>query len=115
MTAAGLRPVPAPPESVTMTVTAPLRHLCPFVEEVDNGQVTITWSTAGKTLELHALAGYLQGFAAMEVSHEALTDELRHDLEGVPGIYAVDVTTTWETAGMGVKCSTLPTLARMTP
>lgn len=100
-----------PTEPVTMTATAPLHHQCPFVHEADNGTVTITWSTCGKTIELHSLRQYLEAFRELEISHEELTDRIRYDLEGVQGIYALNVETTWETAGMGIKCSTSPTPA----
>jgi NADPH-dependent 7-cyano-7-deazaguanine reductase QueF len=107
----GIEAVTGPPESVTMTATAPLRHLCPFKNERDVGDITVTWSTCGSTLELHALGEYLQQFAETEISHEDLTDKIRHDLEGMQGIYAVKVETTWKTAGMGVTCSTSRTPA----
>jgi len=103
--------VPGPPEDVTLTATAPLRHLCPFVEEVDDGAVTIAWSTCGNTIELHSLAEYLKQFADWRISHEALTDQIKHDIDGVPGIYATSVSTAWKTAGMDVACSTSRTPA----
>lgn len=101
-----LKAVPGPPEPVDMTVTAPLRHLCPFVNEVDDGTISIEWSTCGNTLELHELGKYLAQFAERRISHEDLTDLIRHDLEGVQGVYALKVTTHWTTAGMKVECST---------
>lgn len=103
--------VPGPPESVTMTATAPLRHLCPFFEEVDDGTITITWSTCGNTIELHKLGEYLNQFSDNVISHEDLTDKIRFDLEALQGIYALTVSTTWQTAGMDVSCSTLRTPA----
>lgn len=115
MTAAVIVIVPGPPESVTMTVTAPLRHQCPFVNETDEGSVTLTWTTSGNTLELHALRGYLDQFADWVISHEELTDKIRDDLGAVQGIYAVQVETRWSTAGMGVTCSTWETPAKVRP
>lgn len=115
MTAPGPVAVPGPPEPVTLTATAPLRHLCPFKDEVDEGTVTSGWSTCGSTLELHSLAAYLTSWAEQTISHEELTDAIRRDLESVPGIYAPTVETRWTTAGMGVTCSTSQTPARPRP
>jgi NADPH-dependent 7-cyano-7-deazaguanine reductase QueF len=91
-----------------VTVTADMQHLCPFVDEVDFGTIAITWQCDGATLELHSLREYLDGFKDSELSHEALTDLIRHDLSVIPGVDLASVTTTWQTAGMGVTCSTSP-------
>lgn len=103
-----LRAVPCN-NSVTTTVTGPLRHLCPHVDEVDNGNVTITWRVDGCTLELHALVDYLRGWKDTRLSHEEITDRIGHDLSVVGGVELVSVVTTWRTAGMEVRCSTSPT------
>lgn len=95
---------------VTMTVTAPLKHLCPFVDEIDDGTIEITWAVDGATFELHALADYLRGFKDSRLSHEEITDAIRHDLSCVPGVQLVSAVSTWTTAGMEVTCSTSPTL-----
>lgn len=100
--------VNGPSEDVTLSVTAPLRHMCPFIDEVDDGTVTINWSTCGNTVELHSLAQYLAQFADWRISHEALTDQIKHDIDGVQGIFATTVATSWKTAGMDVTCSTSP-------
>lgn len=97
--------VPAP-ELVTMEITSPARHLCPFVDEVDEGTVSIRWRTAGKTLELHSLRRYLDAYAETHISHEALTALIRAHLNDIDGINVLDVTTNWDTAGMEVACST---------
>lgn len=91
---------------VTMKATGPLTHRCPFVKEVDNGTITITWETRGATLELHALRRYLDTFQCVEISHEDLTERIRADLAELPGIINLRVETTWETAGMEVNCGT---------
>lgn len=96
---------------VTITAKATLRHLCPHVEEVDYGTVTIAWRVNGATYELHSLAEYLRGFKDSRISHEQITDRIRHDLSVVDGIELVSVETTWDTAGMEVRCSTSPTPA----
>lgn len=106
-----MNPVTVPIEAtVTMTTTADIQHMCPFVNEVDNGKVTIGWATEGWTFELHALRAYLNTFQEREVSHEDLTDEIRAELSGHHGINNVTVNTSWRTAGMEVQCSTSPIL-----
>lgn len=94
---------------VTMTVTAPVQHLCPFVDEVDDGTVTISWRVDGATFELHALAEYLRGYKDARLSHEDITDRIRHDLSAPPGVELLTVESTWTTAGVEVTCSTSPT------
>lgn len=100
---------------VTVSVTADLRHLCPHVAEIDYGTTTIAWRVNGQTYELHSLAEYLRGFKDAAISHEQITDRIRHDLSVVVGIELLSVETTWETAGMEVRCASTPTLARVTP
>ncbi|WP_182377864.1 hypothetical protein [Nocardioides sp. WS12] len=100
---------------VRIAATGPLTHLCPVVDEVDEGRVTITWQCNGATLELHALAEYLRGFKDARVSHEQITDRIGHDLSVVDGIELVSVESTWTTAGMEVRCVSTPTPARVTP
>lgn len=96
---------------VTVTVTGPIQHRCPVVEEIDRGHITITWRIKGETYELHSLAEYLRGWADSHIAHEQLTDRIRHDLSVVSGIELVSVETTWVTAGLEVSCSTSPTPA----
>jgi NADPH-dependent 7-cyano-7-deazaguanine reductase QueF len=105
-------PTTVPTEAtVTLTAKATIQHLCPFVQEVDNGNIAITWETDGWTFELHSLRAWLNSFTGREISHEDLTEEVRAELSGHHGIKGVTVTTTWRTAGMGVTCCTSPTLA----
>lgn len=92
--------------SVTMTATADIQHMCPFVHEVDNGAVTITWLTDGWTIELHSLRAYLDTFKDREISHEELTEEIHAELNGHHGISIESVNTKWRTAGMGISCGT---------
>ena len=99
---------------LTMAVTSPIVHLCPFKDEIDNGQITVTWQTLNGTIELHSLRAYFDSFAASEISHESLTDTIRRELNRIPSIKALDVTTNWTTAGMEVVCSTSPTPAGRT-
>ena len=89
-------------EAGTMTVTAPVRHLCPFKDEVDDGTVRITYSLAGRTLELHSLRAWLDTLADRTVSHEDLTRALSDTLTHEHHLADVRVVTEWETAGMHV-------------
>lgn len=101
-----------PIEATTaMKAEAAIQHLCPFVNEVDNGTVTVHWAAVGWTLELHSLRAYLNSFHDRVISHEELTEEIRAELSTHHGINEVRVTSTWRTAGMEVLCSTSPTLA----
>jgi NADPH-dependent 7-cyano-7-deazaguanine reductase QueF len=103
MTATARQSILVPSDvAVTMTVSAELVHRCPFRDEVDRGRVVITWTTAGSTLELHALASWLRGFADDVISHEALTSDIRDHLTAMDGITNVTVRTTWQTAGVTV-------------
>lgn len=89
-------------ERVAASATFPLVHRCPFVDEVDEGQVTISWWVDGLTLELHSLREWLGGFADEVVSHEELTDRIRDQVERL-GLAGVAVTTRWSTAGGSVE------------
>lgn len=102
-----MNPTVVPIEAtVRLTTTADIQHMCPFVNEVDNGTITITWNADGWTLELHSLRAYLNTFHDREISHEELTEEVRAELSTTHGISIVDVTTTWRTAGMDVTVTT---------
>ncbi|UVF61162.1 hypothetical protein SEA_AOKA_39 [Arthrobacter phage Aoka] len=93
---------------LTMAVTSPLVHLCPFKDETDAGTITVTWQTLNGTIELHSLRAYFDSFAGSTVSHEGLTDTIRRELQRIPSIKALDVTTAWTTAGMETVVSTAP-------
>lgn len=96
---------------VVMVADAPLSHRCPHRDERDEGRVRITWRILGRTIELHALRGYLDAFSASRLSHEEITDAIRNDLSCLPEVELIAVETTWTTAGMEVRCSTSPTPA----
>jgi NADPH-dependent 7-cyano-7-deazaguanine reductase QueF len=89
--------------TVTVSTAALMRHRCPFVDELDRGTVHITWTTAGRTFELHALADWLAGFADQAVSHEELTERIRAELAAADGVTAVAVRSEWTTAGTQVE------------
>jgi NADPH-dependent 7-cyano-7-deazaguanine reductase QueF len=90
------------PVGVDMAISSPIRHLCPVVNEVDNGTVRIAWTTDGDTLELHSLAAYIGNFEGVTISHEELADAIHSDLSYPEGIAAVRVALDFETAGMAV-------------
>jgi hypothetical protein len=51
---------------------------------------------------LHSLRTYLDTWTEASVSHEAITDRIRHDLAATPGITSVLVSTEWATASFAV-------------
>jgi NADPH-dependent 7-cyano-7-deazaguanine reductase QueF len=85
-----------------VTAAAPVTHLCPHVDEVDEGTVSIAWTTAGATLELHSLAAHLRTYAGQRISHENLTAQVADALT-LPGITDVTVTARFTTAGLAVE------------
>lgn len=90
---------------VKLSITGDLAHLCPHVDEVDNGTVEITWTTDDGTLELHSVRAWLDGFADRVIAHEELTEELQMALDAIPGICDARVTTHWTTAGFAVTAT----------
>lgn len=84
-----------------VTARGPIRHLCPYVDEVDEGHIEITWSTAGCTIELHSLRDYLDTFAKSPISHEAVAALVLMELEGATGIEDIEVRLEFQTAGFG--------------
>ena len=87
---------------VTVAATFPLTHRCPYRAETDHGHIDITWTTAGATLELHALAAWLDGFAREQITHEDISSDIRGHLADLPGIDNPQVATRWKTAGADV-------------
>lgn len=98
--------VPSVP-GVSVTVTAPVRHLCPFKDEIDDGRLTLSWRTDHSTVELHSLRQFLGVFADARISHEEVVSEIWGAMNRVAGIRSVTVSTTWRTAGMEVACEVL--------
>lgn len=95
--------VPANP-NIIMTVTSPVQHYCPFVDEVDNGAIVLTWVTSDSTIELHSLATFLGHYADQKISHEDLVDEVFDCLEALsPHIILRSVTARFTTAGIDVE------------
>jgi NADPH-dependent 7-cyano-7-deazaguanine reductase QueF len=105
-----------PCESGTsVTVRASLTHQCPYVAEIDHGYIVVTWISETATFELHALREYLYTFELEAISHEALTQRIRRELDATAGLRVTAVETAWRTAGMEITCTTSPTPARATP
>lgn len=90
------------PAEVYVTATGSLRHRCPYVDELDEGTVEITWSTLGATFELHALRAYLDQWEDVKVSHEELAAMIRVDLD-VPGLRVTEVVVRFPTANLEVS------------
>lgn len=90
-------------DTVTVSVTMPAVHECPFRNETDEGTATLEWTTVrGQTVELHSLRTYLDSLDEWVVSHEDYTCHLWSTLVDA-GLSGVTVTTTWSTAGGTVK------------
>lgn len=82
-----------------VTVTGVVRHLCPYVDEVDHGEVELTFHVAdGDGPELHSLAHRLRDYEDERISHEAFTRTLLDVTD------AERVVTRWTTAGLAVTC-----------
>lgn len=79
---------------MNITVSTEVTKLCPYVDEIDHGDVTFTFT--GRAPELHALAGHLRSFEQVRVSHEIYTSRLYDRYK------PVEVTTRWVTAGLNV-------------
>jgi len=95
-------PSTVPAADVTVVITSPITHRCPYADETDHGHIDLTWRCAGRTLELHSLRAWLDEWAVSVISHENLTDVILHILGTIEGIEDVTVTTRWATAGMNV-------------
>lgn len=92
------------PSGIRVRATGPITHLCPHVNEVDEGEVAIEWTTARCTFELHSLAAHLGTYADQRISHEELLVALTRSLKGL-GCADVAVTARFTTAGLAVEVS----------
>jgi uncharacterized PurR-regulated membrane protein YhhQ (DUF165 family) len=43
-------------------VRTKVQHYCPWADETDTDAITIEWTCAGETIELHSLASHLYGY-----------------------------------------------------
>lgn len=82
-----------------VTITGPVTHLCPYVDEVDVGTFEMTYTIAGEPIELHALKAFLAGFHGRKMTHEELTGAIANRYP------AAEVVTYWRTAGLDVTCA----------
>lgn len=84
-----------------VTLIAQLRHLCPFIDEVDDGEIQVTYEQepTGPLLELHDLRAIFDTYEDTKISHEELTAEVAFRLVG----RAETVTTRWRTADIDVQ------------
>jgi NADPH-dependent 7-cyano-7-deazaguanine reductase QueF len=87
---------------VRVEATGRIVHLCPHVDEVDEGTVTVAWTTTTHTVELHALRAYLDEWAGTRISHEHLVEGIRADLLSMSPITDVTVTAAFTTARLSV-------------
>lgn len=85
-----------------VTVTLPAFHRCPFKDEEDEGDLTVTWYAGESTIELHSFAAWLHSLDQWMVSHEAFTWHVRETLQSV-GVHVESVVTRWDTAGTKVE------------
>lgn len=88
-----------------VSATGRLVHLCPHVDEVDDGEVTLSWVTSSVTIELHSLAAHLATYAQTAISHEDLVQRLTEVLNRC-GVKSPLVTSRWRTAGFDVVVET---------
>lgn len=88
-----------------VTVTVRVQKRCPFVPEIDYGTAVLTFDIPEGEMapELHGLAKQLDAARGEEISHEEYTQGLLNTW-GHAGLIRAE--TTWQTAGMEVRCST---------
>lgn len=103
--------VPERARGVRVEVTGTVEKRCPHRDELDRGEVTISWTTDGMTFELHQLNALLGTYAHATISHEEFSDDLRAGLASRVGVKDVTVSSKWTTGGLDVECSTSPTPA----
>lgn len=92
----------AAPAGVHVVAYGPITHLCPHVEEVDEGFVRFEWTTAGQTVELHSLRTFVDAFDEAAIAHEDLVELFRRYLSDLPGIREVVVSAEFDTADFEV-------------
>lgn len=99
------RSVPTASRGIRVSATCPLVHRCPHVDELDVGEVTLSWVTTTVTIELHSLAAHLSTYAEAVVSHEDLAQRLVEVLAAC-GVAEPSVASSWSTAGFAVDVRT---------
>lgn len=81
--------------NVTVTVRRPVVKRCPHRDEIDAGELEITFT--GDAPELHSLAAHVDAAAGEPVTHEEFTRQIA---ALVPGAH---VTTRWSTGPWSVE------------
>lgn len=79
---------------IRTVVTGTVFKQCPFKDELDTGEVELTFE--GDAPELHALAKLLASYRQVKMSHEDFTREM------LAKTTAVAAQSTWTTAGLRV-------------
>lgn len=79
-----------------ITVTMPVLKRCPFADEIDAGQLAVTF--AEDAPELHNLAAQVQKLCAEPITHEDFTRSVLDMLGG-----EALVVTTWNTGPWSVE------------
>lgn len=79
---------------IRTTVTGAVFKQCPFKNELDSGEVELTFD--GDAPELHGLAELLASYRQVKMSHEDFTREM------LVKTAAVSARSTWTTAGLRV-------------
>jgi uncharacterized membrane protein YraQ (UPF0718 family) len=100
------------PEAVVKTVPARagvrchatgwIQHLCPVLDELDEGQVRLSWTTSDVTVELHSLEAYLRTWEGVAVTHEELCRLIVEDIRAA-GVRDVMATYLGDTADLQVR------------
>lgn len=91
------------PVRMRVTVTGPIRKLCPYRDERDEGTATLTFDLpSGDAPELHQLAKQLDAIGDQKASHEDYTRALYATWQHA-GLTHVE--TLWHTAGLEIRCA----------
>lgn len=90
------------PAGLVCTARTTVRHTCPFVDEIDIGQMVIEWVTGTKTIELHSLSSWLDTWTTERVSHEEMCSQVMLALRMLGGIGVRRVEYHAETAGIDI-------------
>lgn len=85
---------------IQIHLTQRVKHLCPVVEEVDVGDLLVSYTPDEMYLELHSFRSFLDGFADREISSEDYTVEVARYVEMHTSPRRLQVQTTWHTAGI---------------
>lgn len=88
------------PVEAEIVLSLPLVHRCPFVDETDEGVITITYRPGDRLAELHGLAAVVDGYRGVEITSEQITFDLALWFREAFNPHTLAVTTAWQTAGI---------------